>query len=254
MNKKKDGEKLVDAKININVPKHNIDKPKRKAMRAFWGVYFLAAAVIVLLQGFGVITIGANIGILMALIALLSLAIAFIMQRFWLGSFMAVASGVTIASATGLIPALTGEQVGMTFAAAGLAGVAFHILFHRSWRKNSMKYVGRDGSNHADVSFTGTTKYFKDEAFEKALLDCSFGDIKAYFEEVKLKGKTARIKIDNNFGAIELFLPKNWAVDNQLNMSFGGVSEQNHPALTPDSPQIILEGEVNFGGVTITYI
>lgn len=237
-------------------PEHDINgkRPKHLAARMFWGIFFLAATAIVLLQGFGVIALAVNVWIIVALIAMAAVAIAFLTKFFWIGAFMVIASGIVVACSTGLLPALTGEQVGMTFAAAGLLAVAFHIFLPRAFGKGAMIYVGRDGENYVDVSFTSTTKYMKDEAFTEALLDCSFGNIKAYFDDVKLKGKTARIKIDTSFGNTELYLPKNWAVDNQMEMSFGGVEEKNHPSITPESPKITLVGDVSFGAVTITYV
>jgi predicted membrane protein len=244
-------EKLVDGEVKV---KHSISKGSRHfAFRAFWGVFFLVAAAVILMQSFGILKLGVNMGVMVALLALLGLTVAFMIKTFWMGAFMAAAGGVVVASNAGLIGELTGEQTGMMFAAAALAATAFHILFFRR-KKHTYAKFSKDGTEGANVNFTGATKRFNDQAFEKASLSCAFGSIKAHFSEAKLKGTTATIYIDNNFGGVELYLPKHWAVTNELDMSFGGVDEKNQPTITADSPQITLVGEVNFGGVLITYV
>ena len=232
--------------------RHSVEKPRRLAFRIFWAAFLLMAAAMILLQSFGVLEVEVNVGIVVALLALLGLTLMFLLKMFWMAAFMAATSALVIASNTGLIMSFTGEQQGVLFMAAAMIAIALHVLFRRR-RLGCLKFC-EDGSNDMNASFTGVTRRVKDQAFERANLSCRFGEIKVYFDDVKLKGKKAIIHIDSSFGGVELYLPKHWAVDSALDVSFGEIEEKNQPAITSDSPQIVLEGTVNFGGIAITYI
>ena len=52
----------------------------------------------------------------------------------------------------------------------------------------------------------------------------------------------------------ELYIPKEWNVDNKANSSLGGFDEKNEPASKRDENTIIIKGNTCFSGVEIIYI
>lgn len=239
--------------------KYGAMKPKSVVVRGLWGLFFLAAAALVLLMAFDVVSIGVNVGTMVGLVALTAVAILFVTKKFWLGACMVIAAGLMVASSAGLLMDFSGQQRGMIFVAAALVGVALHIMFRSklveitTGEDGEFEVNGGDG-NEVNVDFTGVTKNIMDKEFTSAALRCNFGAIKAHFEGAKLKGGKATIVIENHFSGVELFLPKNWAVDNQLDMVAGGVEEKNRPMLDEKSPRVVLVGNLRFGGVVITYV
>lgn len=225
-------------------------KVKPIIKRIFWGMFFLLAAAVVALQTFGVITIGLNIGTIILLIVILAFIISCLTKFFWVGVFIPAAWGAVLLSQGGILPEMTGEQIGMTFAIAGLVAIAFHILFHTHRFSGWHSSNGKGGS---ETNFGSAVKYFNEEPLENADIECNFGSVKAYFTDSKLKNKTAHINIECNFGTVELFVPKNWRIEQNIDNSFAATEEKNKPTLTDNSPSISLSGECNFGGITIIY-
>jgi hypothetical protein len=236
--------------------KHSVKSPKCVGLRVFWGVFFLGAAGLILLTSFGVIRLGVNIGTMVGLVAMAAVALAFLIKQFWMGAFMVIAAGLMVASSSGMIMDFSGQQRGMIFVAAALVGVAFHIMFHKKWHHHGEEGWKTDKSagNDVTVRFAGVNKHIVDKEFMGATFRCNFGAIKANFDGAKVKGEKATIWIENHFSGVELQLPKNWAVNNQMDMMMGEVEEKNQPTITVDSPQIEMVGTLKCGGVTITYV
>jgi len=218
-------------------------RPVNIVLRTICGLLFVAAATLVILNIFGVITLAVNIGIIVAITALAIVAIFSIFHFFWAGFFFLIAAIITIMNANDLVFALDGSAIGNLFIAAALLTVAFHVIFRKKFFPH--------GQN-ADANFGTAVKYFENE-LDTASLDCNFGSVKAYFENAKPKNGEATVKLDCNFGSIELYVPKTWRVVDKTHSSFAGTEEKNHPSPVKDSPVLTLTGEINFGGLTIIY-
>ena len=189
--------------------------PQSLLARIVCGLVFLAAATLVLLNIFNVITLTINIGILIALTALAILAIYSAFHLFWIGLFFLSAVIVTIMNANNIYFELDGAAIGNLYIAAALLSIAFHIIF-----KNSTLSI-KFGHDSADANFGSAIKHFESE-LETAELECNFGSIKAYFENAELKDGKATVKIDCNFGGIEIYVPKTWKVIDKTRTAFGG--------------------------------
>ena len=212
--------------------------------RTLCGLVFIAAAVLVLLNIFGVITLTINIGILVALATLAIIAIYSAFHFFWAGLFFLAATIITIMNTNDLVFSLDGPAIGNLYIAATLLTIALHVIFRKK-----IFCSGKD----ADATFGSTVRYFENE-LDTANLECNFGSVKAYFENAKPKNGKATVHLDCNFGGVELYIPKTWTVIDKTQTAFGGTEEKNRPAITKDSPILTLTGEVNFGGLTIIYV
>ena len=208
------------------------------------GLVFIAAATLVLLNIFGVISLTVNIGILVAITALAIVAICSAFHAFWGGLFFLAATIVVIMNANGLVFDLSGVAIGNLYIAATLLTIAFHLIFRRKFFSHS---------SHTDATFGSAVKYFNDE-LDTATLECNFGAVKAYFENATPKNGSATVNLDCNFGGIELYIPKSWKVLDKTRSTCSGTEEKNHPTITDSSPTLTLTGELNFCGITITYV
>lgn len=103
------------------------------------------------------------------------------------------------------------------------------------------------------VSFGSSIKYINSDDFKSAYIDTSFGSAKVYFDNAIIKDPTATIVIDASFSGIELYVPKNWTIVQQVNNSFSGIDEKNNRGVKEDGPTVYLTGESSFSGITIYY-
>ena len=68
-----------------------------------------------------------------------------------------------------------------------------------------------------------------------------------------IQNEPAIVTVDVSFAGMELFVPKEWNVSNEIHTAFGGV-EEKHKQPSPNGKRLIVNGNVNFAGVTIRYI
>lgn len=121
------------------------------------------------------------------------------------------------------------------------------------WKKNepgeelSGEYV------YSSHRFGESTKYIRSTDLVKAHLKNCFGESTFYFDEVKIKEDTAEIYVENSFGEINLYLPKEWYVINEIRPSFGEAKEHGNCA-TGGTPVVKVRGTVSFGELKIVYI
>ena len=86
-----------------------------------------------------------------------------------------------------------------------------------------------------------------------ATLECSFGELKAYFDGSTIDNPPIDITVHCNFGSIELYIPKEWNINPMVKVSLGNIVEKNHPNCS-NGPVVNLMGSVSFGSVQIIYI
>lgn len=105
------------------------------------------------------------------------------------------------------------------------------------------------------VSLSSAVKYINSDNFKKAILGCSLGALKVYFDGADIKkGETALIRLDASLSGVELYIPKNWKLINNLNNTLSGVEEKGIRERNDDSPEVILNGNINLSGIEIFYV
>ncbi len=75
------------------------------------------------------------------------------------------------------------------------------------------------------------------------------GGIKLDFRDAKMQGNEATLGIDAIMGGVEVRVPQNWTVVNQVNSILGGV--ENHTYSSGGDKRLIIEGTVLMGGLEI---
>jgi hypothetical protein len=215
-------------------------------------------------------------------VILLLLFIASIVNVVWFGIFFTLAFEFLLFQDE-IAEAIGSAQIA-NLGAWGILGVAlllsigFSILFRKKPRWE--KWQGRDGfrearygeewnsehfesiSNEADgseiydrIHFGSKLRYVNSENFEKAVIDCSFGAVKFYFDNAHIAvGGHAEIELQLSFSGAELYIPKHWRLVDKLQRSAIGIEEKNRNQPSDDSPTVILSGSASFSGITIIYV
>jgi predicted membrane protein len=151
--------------------------------------------------------------------------------------------------------------------AAVLLSMGFSFLFSRHpyhsfcnehhWDKDcAHTSESLDGNTPcARVSFGAASKYLHGDCIKSGQFSASFGALEVYFDQAQLSPDGAEIYLDCSFGAIKLYVPKNWRVIENLSSTLGGVNNDtrfNNPS--ENAPQLTITGSVSFSGVEIYYV
>ena len=108
---------------------------------------------------------------------------------------------------------------------------------------------------YAKASFGSTIKYVNSKSFKRALLNCNFGSMKVYFDNAEIIGGEATIAIDGSFCGIELFIPSNWVVIDEIDHVLSGMDEKNpRRGNSSNGPIVRITGNIKFSGIEIIYI
>ncbi len=103
------------------------------------------------------------------------------------------------------------------------------------------------------VTFGSAVRYVNSDNLQYADISCSFGGIEIYFDNARVPSGQAAINISSNFSGVDIYIPKEWKVINEMTSFCGGVDIDN--GWTGDSSVVItLTGRNNFGGVGITRV
>jgi len=128
-----------------------------------------------------------------------------------------------------------------------------HKRMHR--RDNFTETIERDINSDifCEAQFSSIIKYVDSDDFRHADVNCKFAGIKIYFDKATIRGGYADIDLDISFGGVEMYVPKEWMIENNINAFAGGVEEKNRHNPNGDI-RVKLTGNVNFAGITIIYV
>ncbi len=228
----------------------------------FWGLFLIAAAVLILVSK---LTVFPDIGIFKIFWTLV-FVVAFINSLVDLkfpGMFFSLA----------FLGIIYDEQLGITaitpwtiLFVATLLSIGVCMIYTPKKKKaekaNHREIDGRDfviydeedGSQFDfSSSFAGSIKYVNSDNFESANIEAKFAGMKVYFDNAIIQNGHATVHLNVSFAGVELYVPKNWKVENLMNASFGGVEEKNR-SVSEDGPVLTLRGNVSLGGITILYV
>lgn len=110
-----------------------------------------------------------------------------------------------------------------------------------------------ENSVYCSNSFGAATKYINSDNLECAKLECSFGEMKVYFDNAVIQNRSVELCVYVSFGSVELYVPREWNVMQSANVFAGSINEKNHNC-SDGVPCVQLTGDVSFGAVTIIYV
>jgi len=230
----------------------------RSRNRIFWGIVFILSAVFLIISKMGYLE---DFSVLSIVFSVFLGAIIF--KSIYPPRFAGILFPLAI------LAIIFDKQLGIenltpwtVLAVALLGSIGLTMLFHnKKWHhhyccRNDEEIVidVEDNSNvRHRTSFGASAKYINSDDFKQADLECSFGAMKVYFDKAKVNDGNAVIRLNVSFSGVELYLPKEWTIDNQINVSLGAVEEKNKNQPTGEV-MVTLVGEVSLGAVEITYI
>ncbi len=232
-----------------------------KSSKIFWGIFFILAAVYVVVSKFGILP---DVGVFSILVTVFLI---------WL-----LLEGIRHVNFYEILFSIAGfcivydEQLGITeltpwtvLGAALLGSIGLSLIFGGFKRKKTVQqfqsagYAGCGSEQcsgeqlNCENNFGSAIRYINSDNFKSAKIENNFGSLSVYFDNAVVQGGTAMVNVESNFGEVHLYLPKEWRVQNNLDRSFGTIREDGS-SIGSSVTVLFLNGSANFGVITIHYI
>lgn len=232
-----------------------------KKKEVFWGLLFILAAVLIIMNHFGFFE-GIGMYEIVATVILSGIIIKSILNiNFWGILFPLAVICIIFADQWNITdftpwPALLSAllfSLGLSMIFKRPSLWVYHYHHHHHMHRSNI--INEQDSNDINIStsFGASMKYVNSDNFEKANISCSFGDVKVYFDNVIISSGKADIYLDVSFGNAELYIPKTWKVINNVQVFLGDMGEKNRSD-NSDSPVVTIHGNISFGNAKILYI
>lgn len=224
-----------------------------KRTKIMWGLVCLAVAALIILTATGVLSFSIFSGITTA-----KLVWTIIVGFFFIGSLISLSfEGIVITG--GILLKMYESVLGFEISIPILIIVmilliiAYNLLvperirhhknscgphkhYHHGEEHWETSVSEEDGERiYVKNSFNGMTKYINSKNFKEAVVDNSFGGFEIYFNNAEVPDGKAVLEMNSRFGGVEIYIPRNWKVLNNMRSQMGGVEEQ---------PMVLAEGEV----------
>lgn len=104
------------------------------------------------------------------------------------------------------------------------------------------------------VTMGGLALVVDSQRFRGGALAVTMGEIKADLRRAAMEGEEAALELSLTMGGVELYVPTNWQVVNEVSPFMGVVEDKTEPR--PDAAgiqrKLVLRGTITMGAVTIT--
>lgn len=235
-----------------------------KKQKIFWGIFFIIAAVLIIISKLGMIP---DIGVFSVLASafLLWMLIEGIKHIDFYEIMFSIAFLCILFDEPLGIEALTPWTV---LAAALLLSIGLSMLFHG--KKRSRYHINIDHKSRENYgtsseeqcsdehlvcenNFGSAIRYVNSDNFHDARLENHFGSMTIYFDNAIIQGDSAHVDINNHFGMTALYIPKEWKVQTDLKRSFASIEEYGDSAESSNTT-LYIHGETSFGHTELHYV
>jgi len=252
-------------------------KNKVKSSKLAWGVFWLLIAGLILANYFGGFV---QLGVWSIIIAALALVVLFycIVTLSFASLPIPIAALYYIFQTSLELPFVTFWTLAVV---ALLVTCGLHILLPRKLGIRphfgvitgddlKRKRSGRKGAEYSDanieegdddnnpfisVNFGAACRYLHSDCLETAELDCAFGALEVFFDNVQLGPNGAEVNAFCKFGAIDIYIPGHWRVIDEMSTTAGNAEvSRRFQNADADAPTITLKGSVTFGSVEVSRI
>lgn len=232
---------------------------KTKFKNIVWGIILVLIAVGLIANKMGAempkMLAGLSIAQILLGIAFLGILVDALAERSFGGIFFSVAFlGIVFArqlEIQNLVP-------WTLLLAALLLTIAFDMIFPKKSKGGHDKHmVSGEASGEYIYEMTrlgGVTKYIRSDNFKGGEFVARFAGMELYFDKVQVPEGKATIEIQSSFAGVELYVPKEWKIINNMSSMAGAVDESGAPWTGDEDVEITLVGSNKFGGVEITRI
>lgn len=232
-----------------------------KSSKVFWGIFFILAAVYVIVSKFGILPDVDVFRIVITVILLWTLVQGIRQVNFFEILFSIAFIYMVYDSILG-IKMLTSWTV---LGAALLGSIGLSMIFggrKNKWRaeRNWGSGDGAESSTQCigeqvrcENNFGSAIRYINSDNFQNAQLENNFGSLSVYFDNAIVQSGSAFVNVENNFGETNLYIPKEWRIQNNLDRSFGVINEIGSSTGTSNTI-FYINGSANFGAINLHYI
>lgn len=232
-----------------------------KGKKIFWGVFFILAAVYVIVSKLGILPDIGTFKILMTafMVSLIVQGIRY--MNFYEILLPLACIGITYDEVLGIT-----ELTPWTLLVAALFGsIGLSMLFRGRKKHYGVSWSGNCGTEEdcseqcdgeeirCENNFGSAIRYINSDNFKNARIENNFGSMSVYFDNAIVQDGSAYVRVENNFGETNLYIPKEWKVQNNLDRSFGGINEKGRCEGSSNT-MLYINGEANFGAINIYYV
>lgn len=115
----------------------------------------------------------------------------------------------------------------------------------------------QDSSNQShpviDAKMGGVVRSVKSDDFQQADIKGSMSSIKVDFDQAVIQGNSATINFDVYMCEVQVLIPKDWKIINEVRQNMGNVTFFNDDA-PHGGPVVRLIGKMNLGSLEVRYI
>lgn len=223
-----------------------------KKSRFFWGVLFIALAVLLLTSQLGILKIHISIWTLILTVFFGVSALWSLFRKEIPGFLFSLAFLVIIYDEPLGLQAITPWTV---LFAALFASIGWRILFP-SRKKKTYTYQDkksvRDRDIYIEENFGSCIRYIDSQDIENVMIINRAGMVKVYFQQASMKKINVDFYLNVFCGMLEIYVPRTWKVTDQTDNLLSHVfnEEENSDLI---EHHIILKGKVNLSEVKISY-
>jgi predicted membrane protein len=138
-----------------------------------------------------------------------------------------------------------------------VAGIALLLNGYTRHRRGGPRLASEQVSAdelQRSVTMGGLALTVDSQRFRGGALSVTMGEIKADLRRAAIEGDEAALDLSLMMGGVELYVPTNWQVVNDVAPFMGTVEDKTEPR--PDAAgvqrRLVLRGKITMGAVTIT--
>ncbi|MCL2383217.1 MAG: LiaF-related protein [Oscillospiraceae bacterium] len=232
-----------------------------KSRNLFIGLFFIIAAGVFVVNEVGLLGDISTFQ-LAAVIFLIPIIILCTVKRYFFGVFFPLAVlGVSFSEELG-IAEYTGWPI---WVVALCLSIGLSLIFGKGlsvmWTGDFVGFGGEESIsddendetiNHS-VTFGDSIKYANSTNLRRGRLTSTFGELTVYFDNASINPEGATIYVNATFSEVNIYMPKEWAVINELGSIMSDVKEKRTKQ-EEGSSKVKLVGKAVFSEVSIIYV
>jgi predicted membrane protein len=229
--------------------------------KVLWGLLLLGCGVLLLFQALGIGQEYDAIRLIGSLLLIGLAIVSFVQFRFFL-SLLPVAFVVYLwRNQLGL----ENVNIFLLIAAAALLGIGLSVIFHKKtklFKQSHVKFdpgpavetLSSDEFVNIEASFGEQTKYIHASNLKKVNISGNFCSVKVFFDQCEVADNTLYVNVSGNFSGIELSMPRNWIIQNNINTFAAEFKDQDAYYGGENPIRVIMQGSANFAEIKVRHV
>lgn len=245
---------------------------RNKLWRSFWGIFFLAAAALVVVNQMGILSYKIGFwAIVGTIIFALGLIDSVINRRITEGVF-SIAFLLMVYAKPLHIERLVPWTILLAAVLISIGlGIIFRNRFHtvvyankkikdfRNKRESISDHIFTDTVSNekgshvvVDQTLSDTSRYIHSKELETIEVNGKLGDINLYLDDAQAAGDTVVMDLNVTMTELNIYVPLSWQVKDNLGKTFGNI--QIEGTSNGGGPTLIIQGRASMSDIDVRYI